>query len=726
MSDVDVRAVEPTVGPPGPRDVIEGELVVRPDHAVEPGPRPPARGPQDLVGRVMRRSPAHVVTTLVKHPRTQVVTAKVGPPARAGLRLAWTTVEGYRSWARRAYDAATHGAYREQVRVARAAHNPAAVNEALDRLKDAKRIRSALLKDLPGVLLGLVRVAALALAVTAVALLVLGLAVQLTPGGWGWSDWWSAIGGAVTTLGDLLYLLVVTVMWVSVPLLLLLGHAEGKRAGTRPRWLVTETERAELDSVIDERMVSLALANLGIAALTAFFKNGGRLEYIDMPRTDGDGAFTRINLPLGVTAEMIADQRGKLAGNLRRASLETWPTKGEEDGILDLWVANKGVLTAGAGEWPLQHDGAVDAFEGVPFGRSQRGDVVTAPLFETNWLIGGRPGQGKSAAMRTLLLGAALDPTAELWAFVMGESPDFKPFEPRLSRYRMGMDDGVAADAVQALRDLLVEMERRGKLLGQQPGSPPKTSRKLANKAALGLHLLVCAIDEVHELFMHPKYGKEACELAVRLIKRGRKYGIVLILATQSPTKDSIPREVTRNVGCGVAFCVADHVANDGLLGSGKYKAGIRATELRFNVDRGTCVTVGITDATFELIRTFYIPFEDGRDDVTPIIARAMQGTELRHTGRAAPELEEAGPDHLVDVAAAMRGEPHVRTAVLLGRLIEHDADHYESWGFQDLKQALGEEGVPIRKTGGNSVVRLEDVQEALSGRASEMLNDLP
>src|SRR5438046_10220655 len=98
---------------------------------------------------------------------------------------------------------------------------------------------------------------------------------------------------------------------------------------------------------------------------------------------------------------------------------------------------------------------------------------------------------------------------------------------------------------------------------------------------------LECGINEWHELFQHPKFGKKAAELAVRLIKRGRKYGIVLLLATQSPTKDSIPREVTRNVSCGVAFSVADQVANDGLLGSGKYRAGIRATDLRINTYQG-------------------------------------------------------------------------------------------------------------------------------------------
>ena len=238
---------------------------------------------------------------------------------------------------------------------------------------------------------------------------------------------------------------------------------------------------------------------------------------------------------------MIVNKRNLLAGNLHRAPLECWPTEGDAANVLECWAADKGVLNAGAGAWPLLHDGEVDAFEGVPFGRSQRGDVIYAPLFEANYLIGGRPGQGKTAALRTLLLGAALDPTVEMWTFVFGESPDFDPFAPRLTRYAKGLDDEVFEQALQALRDALAEMERRGKLLAKQPGSPPKTSRKLADKPGLGLHLLVLALDEVHELFTHPEFKKEAADLAVRLIKRGRKYGVILLLATQSPTKDSLP-----------------------------------------------------------------------------------------------------------------------------------------------------------------------------------------
>src|SRR5690606_38391592 len=214
----------------------------------------------------------------------------------------------------------------------------------------------------------------------------------------------------------------------------------------------------------------------------------------------------------------------------------------------------------------------------------------------------------------------------------------------------------------------------------------PKVSRKLADKAGLGLHPLVCAIDECHELFQHPKFGKRAAELAVRVIKRGRKYGIVLLLATQSPTKDSIPREVTRNVSCGVAFSVADQIANDGLLGAGKYRSGIRATDLRMKTDRGTCVAVGVTDAAFELIRTFYVPFEDEVDMVTPVIHRALavvceHGREIT----ARPVIEAVPVDHLADVATVMRGERRVPTRVVLARLAEHNPAEYEGWTFSDL-----------------------------------------
>lgn len=654
----------------------------------------------------------HLVTVVRESERTAHLKAlaayRVRQVPRDVVRLGWFALRGHGRWITKGWTWATYGQLRAEARAAQMARDALARREAqeLIRVAAAARRQAALRVLVVSVAVGVVA------GIIGLALVILASVLERAemPG------WLAGIYTALDGVGAVL-------AWVPPVVLvgvLVAAVVEGRDKTPGVGFLVRPgREGTDVESWVDERMISTALAHLGIAPLDKFFKAGGELVYTVPARVDGDGTYAQIRLPLGLTAEMVAAQRAKLAANLGRASLETWPTQGDEAGILDLWVADKGKLGGGAGQWPLLHDGTVDVFEGVPIGRSQRGTVINAPLFESNWLIGGRPGQGKSAAMRTLLLGAALDPTVELWVFVMGQSPDFAPFQPRLSRYRMGMDDAVAEAALQGLQDLLTEMERRGKVLGQQRGSPPKISRKLADTPGLGLHPLVCSIDECHELFMHPTYGKHAAELAIRLIKRGRKYGLILVLATQSPTADSIPKEVTRNVSAGVAFAVSDHVANDGLLGGGKYRAGIRATDLRMKTDRGTSVAVGITDNVFELLRWFYIPFEDGHDAVTPVIARAMgEIGELRRTG---PDLTGIGAptevDHLADIAGVLRGERRVRTQVVLGRLAELNPGEYEDWSFSDLTAALSKHDIEVAKSDGVKVVRAEDVTRALTER---------
>lgn len=662
-------------------------------------------------GRVgVRARLGHIWNSDVVRRLRSVVAYRVRKVPQDFVRLVWFVARGNWRWFVKAWSWATYADLRADARNARVAGDSEARRQAQETIRADAVARWARL----GIVLR-------RLAITC---RVVGPVVVLL---WGVDSWmdreamWTWLAAVYSTVDGLWAVVsaVVPVLVTAAPVVWLIAAAfEGRDRSPGAGWLI-RPDRDDADSWVDERMISRALAHLGIAPLNRFFKDGGELAYTVPARKDGDGTFAQVRLPLGVTADMVAGQRAKLAANLGRAALETWPTKGEEDGILDLWVADKGTLNGGAGPWPLLDDaGRVDVFEGVPFGLSQRGVVINAPLIGSNWLIGGRPGQGKSSALRTLMLGAALDPTAELWAFVMGESPDFEPFAPRLSRYRMGMDDSVAEAAMQALADLASEMERRGKVLGAQPGRPPKVSRRLADKRDLGLHPLVCAIDECHELFQHPRFGKQAAELAVRVIKRGRKYGVVLLLATQSPTKDSLPREVTRNIACGVAFSVADQVANDGLLGSGRYAAGVRATELRMHTDRGTCVAVGLTSATFELIRSFYVRFEDGADDVTPIIDRAMR--LLAEAGRAIgqperPMLEAATADHLADVAEVMRGERRVRTQIVLARLAELNPTVYERWTFSMLTAALAGVGITPRKSGGVKVVRLEDVDIKLS-----------
>jgi hypothetical protein len=57
-------------------------------------------------------------------------------------------------------------------------------------------------------------------------------------------------------------------------------------------------------------------AHLGISPIDKFIKDGGQFVYTVPARLDGDGTFAQVRLPMGVTADMVADRRDRLAANL--------------------------------------------------------------------------------------------------------------------------------------------------------------------------------------------------------------------------------------------------------------------------------------------------------------------------------------------------------------------------------------------------------------------------
>ena len=67
---------------------------------------------------------------------------------------------------------------------------------------------------------------------------------------------------------------------------------------------------------------------------------------------------------------MIADKRAVLARNVHRDEIEVWPTAAERAGHVATWVADPGVLSKPAPEYPLLHEGTADVFRGVPGGVS--------------------------------------------------------------------------------------------------------------------------------------------------------------------------------------------------------------------------------------------------------------------------------------------------------------------------------------------------------------------
>ncbi|MGH7747373.1 MAG: hypothetical protein ACREQ5_21835, partial [Candidatus Dormibacteria bacterium] len=420
-------------------------------------------------------------------------------------RLSWFAIRGHARWIGKAWTVFTYADLRADARGARMAGDPEARRAAQELIRADARARWAKLG------LFLHRATSAALIGSALVLMLWVIDSSITRDQmWSWlAALYGTIDGvwfALQTVAPILIALV-PVGWIVAAVY------EGRDKTPGASWLV-RPDRDDADSWIDERMISQALAHLGIAPLDRFVKNGGELVYTIPARLDGNGTFAQIRLPMGVTADMVADRRDRLAANLGRAKLETWPTEGTEAGQLDLWVADKGKLRLGAGPWPLLRDGEVDVFDGVPFGRSQRGQVLNAPIMERNYLIGGMPGQGKSSAGRTLCLGCVLDPTVEVKVYVFASNPDFDPFTPRLSTYIKGDDDDAVQTGLIELRTLREEVTRRGKLLERHGAA--KVTRKLATTVP-GLHPIVIVFDEAHELFEHPTYGAEAADLSVKV-----------------------------------------------------------------------------------------------------------------------------------------------------------------------------------------------------------------
>ncbi len=370
---------------------------------------------------------------------------------------------------------------------------------------------------------------------------------------------------------------------------------------------------------ITAERVREALVSIGVSRLT----DPKKITFpIEIGR-DGPGQLARVNLPPGVEAIDVCEKRGKLSSALRMPIDQVWPTVGpDHEGQLDLWIAYVPVSKMKPPKWSLVESNAVASiFEPISFGADQRQRPISTVLFERNWLIGGMPGSGKSYAARALALAAAMDSTTEFRIAEFKGTGDFMDFEPISADYVCGVDDEALDGGLRILEWGVAEAEKRGKriLKYKKAGRAPegKVTPELAAEPGSGLHPVVILIDEAHELFL----GRpEAGLLAERLIRRGRAFGIIVILATQIPDKDSLPTNITRCVNMRWCLAVQDQVANDMILGTGSYKRGVTGTNFRPRVDAGWGMVTGLDEGN-AAVRSFFPSESEGKK----MLARALQ-----------------------------------------------------------------------------------------------------
>jgi S-DNA-T family DNA segregation ATPase FtsK/SpoIIIE len=658
---------------------------------------------------------------MARSPRTARLTAVVAyrlrqAPRDAG-RLSWFLVRGHARWSVKGWTWATHADLRADARAARLVGDSETRRRAQELIRADAAARWAKL----GIALYRGAIAGLLLALLAGVLAIVNASVAR-------ADMWPWLVGLYTVLGVLGALLpwllkAATIGW------LVAAIWEGRDCSPGAGFLV-RPDRDDPDPWIDERMITTALATLNIAPLNRFFKDSGQLIYTIPARRDGHGTAVQVRMPLGTKASDVIARKELLAANLGRLEVETWPAVGPQANILDLWIADQGALDGPAPPWPLLHRGTVDVYDGVPWGVTIRGEPITASLIGTNWLFGALAGQGKTATMRLLALGVALDVTTEIRIINFKPSGDWNAFAPRASVLLVGMSIDVITACADQLDWFVGDMQRRAETLERHAPGANKVPKHLAARKNLGLHPLFVFIDEVHVLFGDDQVGGKAGRATVAmksLLNMARAFNIHLLIATQRPDDRTLPAEIRDRFGIRACLHVGNEATNDMILGKPAFADGGRATDLRYNIDRGTCVVnSGFgTNSKYTVVRTHYVSAHDPEthtpDQITPIITRALhlmtkQGRAV-NLARENSTDEPTSVDHLTDINEALHGQRRVRTQIVLTRLAELNPTTYEGWSFSDLKTTLAAESIEIGKSHGHSVIRAEDIHRAITHR---------
>ncbi len=671
----------------------------------------PSREPEVIEGEVV---PSRPLVTLprrvVTHPRT-----------KAAGRHAAFAVGGFGLLASRIWEASTNSVWNRQIRNAEAKGDIETLEKLLSGSEKAKKRRHERTMDLVRLPFELLRTGLLLTVAWLGFLFFIGCAWAYGSGDS--SRIMAPVQGFLTLITWACW--AVAAAWL--PLLLAVPWVfavacwhVGRKADAAPRWLAPVDVTATVREVIpDEGAILGALRNLSLPPLDRKFKEGWQPRWT-MPTTrDGKGYRTQLELPQGVTVKMIAERREVLAHNLVRLPVETWPTEPQSlPGVLDMWVADQGLLTGPIPSYPLLADGTCDYFKGVPVGVDQRGDVVTAKLMASNYAIGGMMGSGKSSLVLDLCAGSALDELVDIDAYVMAYNADYDPLKPRLRLLVKGDEDEHITAAMDGLRDLREEVTSRGKLLTEMGGEETKLTRAVAKRDARMRPRLV-VFDECQELFRHEKYGPQAKELAIKVMTKARKCGITLVWVTPEPSADSLPRELAKVVSHRVCFAIGDHQGNDAILGTGAYKRGISAVDLMAEENIGTAMASGFGSRP-GLLRTFYIRKDKQVDQMTPIVRRSLE--PWRGARSTAPDEER---DLVTDVADVLGTEDVTRARDVVARLRQF-APGYEPYAALNgakLVQMLRAGGVRVTLKDGYEVVHRDRIYQAIDARETVALD---
>lgn len=454
------------------------------------------------------------------------------------------------------------------------------------------------------------------------------------------------------------------------------------------------TEKPGAPWRMTSKIVLDALGGIGLAAITAALRDDPRhgVAFVDAIAHDGPGWRVVVDLPKGVTAADVIERREKLAAGLRRPLGTVWPegVKGTHPGRLLIYVADEDMSTAVQAQWALLRSGQVDLFRPAPLGTDQRQRPVWITLMFATMVIGAIPRMGKTFALRLCLLIAALDPRAKVLAFDKKGSGDLSPLEHVAHAYTVGDEPEDIAVDLRELRAARTEMRRRYKLLRTLPKErvpESKVTPELASDRSVRFEPWVIGVDECQVWFEHKTHGGEFEEICTDLVKRGPAAGMIPIFATQRPDAKSIPKPISDNAALRLALKVMEWGANDMILGTGQYKAGVRATMFA-REDVGIAILAG-EGADPRVVRIAKV--DNVQAEKVALRARALRERDGTLSGYCVGDQDgaEEAPSLLDDLPRIFVESERLHSEQVIDRLQELRPGTYDGWTPTTLAGAV-------------------------------------
>jgi len=194
----------------------------------------------------------------------------------------------------------------------------------------------------------------------------------------------------------------------------------------------------------------------------------------------------------------------------------------------------------------------------IPIGQGISGPVWRGLLETGHILVGGESGSGKSTWLHAMLsaLLAAHSPDELQVALVDPKQVEFQAYQNLPHLLAPLATEAEEASALTA--GLLAELDRRRALFARVG------ARNLVNYGHLTgkpLSLILLVVDEVTDIAMEAGLKSPFYKNLIRLVSKGRAFGLVVVLATQNPKAEVLNTLIRGNMSTRIAFRVAtaDH-----------------------------------------------------------------------------------------------------------------------------------------------------------------------